>query len=614
MNSKSTKKLNSIIKELWNDTNLKLVNDGIIGSVKKSIELPLGEIPYYTRAEVLKDKKTAPSGSIINSPYNREPFLSHYKTKVSKVAYLIRWIYGVADFNFLPVSLISNPKDNENMGIQMSNVLLGKDRGHFLTIFKSVIHDNESFDSSFWKSVKGKLQEMVTKGYACNDSLKTFQNVGMDDVISELSDSKVSFSLKELIEPKLYDRIFTEPENIQIRLETIETHKSEIESINNGENDWVVHNFALSRLTDVLIDNEYLDYNQIKIDEMCSNSPVMMGEKVYLSGRKLTNFSGFETEPLMIMASTLNKDFDKALYKLLSGNKDSSKRAEDYIECIVNKKFSTKQFQSLLKEIDTVSNITKDDGISNLWVSWNDAIDDMYDSWKITFPDKGETNKFNALKVGSMDTALILFRGIKYIMKETKVRDSGLAQTSKEFVEWFISEVDSNTHKFVKTVESAENSWGGKFDKILKPYIDRFITHKKSEQGNPQSVSKLKSKKLRQMRTKSKELELSYKFKMYDRKSTGWFITEIDLVNGTGLNLCHYISSKKSGMYTEENTDMGPEWDNKDVVKETKIPNTYFTPEGEFITDFKKEFPTPPSDINSMKAWLNTQTFTKFFE
>jgi hypothetical protein len=462
--------------------------------------------------------------------------------------------------------------------------------------------------------VKGKLQEMSSKGFSCTESLKHFQNVGMDEIISSLSESTQSFTLKDIIREDLYSRIFTERETIQIRLETIQTHKSEIESINNGENDWVVHNFALSRLTDELIDNEYLDYNQIKIDEMCSNSSLMMGEETFLSGRKSSNFSGFETEPIMILASTLNLEFDKSLYKLLAGNKDASLRAKDYIECIVTNKFSTNQFKSLLTEVNSVSNIVKDDGISNLWVSWNDIIDDMYDEWKKTYPDKGETNKFTALKVGSMDTALILFRGIKYIMKESKVRNSGISQTAKEFVEWFISELNSNSHRFVKTVESAENSWGGKFDKVIKPYIERFITYKKDEQGTPQSVSKLKDKKLREMRTKSNEVSLSHKFKMYDRNSNGWIITEINLENGYGLNLCHYISSNKSGMYTYKNTDMGPAYDNKEVVKERKIKNNYFTSEGEFINDFKKEFPTPPSGMEELEAWMNTHKFTKLFD
>jgi hypothetical protein len=512
--------------------------------------------------------------------------------------------------------LISNPKDNETMGIQMKNVLLGKDRGHFLTIFKSVVHDNESFEKSFWKSVKGKLQEMTNKGFSCTESLKRFQNVGMDEIISALSETQQSFSLKDIVNEELYNRIFNEPETIQIRLETIETHKSEIESINNGENDWVVHNFALSRLTDALIENEYLDYNQIKIDEMCSNSTLMMGCETFLSGRKTSNFSGFETEPLMILASTIDLEFDKKLYQLLSGNKDFNLRAKDYIECIVTNKFSTNKFKTLLRELESVAKIVKDNGVSNLWVSWNDVISNMYLEWKRTYPDKGETNKFDALKVGSMDTALILFRGIKYIMKETKVRDSGISQTAKEFVEWFINELNSNSYKFVITVETAENSWGGKFDKIIKPYIERFINNKKDEQGNPQSVSKLKDQKLREMRNKSdlSEIGLSHKFKMYDRNSNGWFITDIDLTSGYGLNLCHYISSNKSGMYTYENTDMGPASDNKEIVKEKKIKNNYFTSNGEFITDFKKDFPIPPSDRKEVEAWLNTQKFAQLFD
>ncbi len=114
--------LKNMIDELWTEENLDLVNSGKIGNVKDEIRLTLAEIPYFTRNECLNGT-IAPNGSIINSFYNREPFLEHTITKVSKIAYLIRCLYGISDFNFLPVSLISNPKDNSNMGVQMKNVL-----------------------------------------------------------------------------------------------------------------------------------------------------------------------------------------------------------------------------------------------------------------------------------------------------------------------------------------------------------------------------------------------------------------------------------------------------------------------------------------------------------
>jgi hypothetical protein len=101
---------------------------------------------------------------------------------------------------------------------------------------------------------------------------------------------------------------------------------------------------------------------------------------------------------------------------------------------------------------------------------------------------------------------------------------------------------------------------------------------------------------------------------MYDRNTKGWFVTYIDLDKGTGLNLCHYLSAKKAGGYTSSNTDMGPARDNIEIVKEQAIPNGYFSSTGKYITDFKKDFPTPPSDMKGMEAWLNTQKFAQLFD
>ena len=77
-------------------------------------------------------------------------------TFVSKTAYLIRWMYGVAAFGRLPVSLISNPQDNEDAGIKMKYCLLAKDRGHYMTVFKMMATNNIKFDETFWKKVRTK--------------------------------------------------------------------------------------------------------------------------------------------------------------------------------------------------------------------------------------------------------------------------------------------------------------------------------------------------------------------------------------------------------------------------------------------------------------------------
>ncbi len=606
-------RLVEIIDSLFTDENLKLVNGGEVGSITAKLEVPLMYIPFFTRQQGLDESVVAPDGSVINSIYNREPFLTHSATLISKVAYLIRYLYEVADFNFFPVSLISNPIDRKDIGIQMKRVLLGKDRGHFMTILYNVIVEEQKFDSTFWLAVKRKLVEITEKGYSTPSALKEFQTIGIENKLNELSETSDKFSIKELISERYFKVLTNKCETLQIRLETIETHKTEIARQNNDENGWRAHNFGLSDLMDGVLSDQYIDFNQTELDKMCSDSEVFMGLKTFLSGRLSANFSGYETEPIMILNAAADMEFDAKLHKFLAGN-DKTERGKTYIESIVDNPTSTSDFKKLKSNLEKVALISDEHGDS-LWSIYNDWIDKAYDEWKITYPTKGDTNKFSKMKVGSMDTALTFYKAVEYIMKECKIRESGIETTSIQFVSWFIEQLKSNLSNFVKRVEESENSWNGRFDKVIKYYVNLHIKHRDSLSGKSQSESSLKKEKLRNMRIKAKEIGLSYSFPMYDRGSKkGWFVTHIDLEKGTGLNLCHYVSAKKAGGYTLSNTDMGPARDNIEIVKEQPIPNGYFNSNGKYITDFKTDFPTPPSDIHNMEAWLNTQKFAKLFD
>jgi len=601
-----------IIDELFIDTNLKLVNDGEVGSITAKLEVPLMYIPFFTREQGLNSKIIADDGSVINSIYNREPFLTHLSTLISKVAYLIRYLYQVADFNFFPVSLISNPINRTDVGIQMKRVLLGKDRGHFMTILYNVIVKEEKFDSTFWLAVKRKLADITEKGNSTPAALKEFQTIGIENILNQLSETADEFSIKDLIPEKYFNILISKKETLQIRLETIDTHKTEIARQNNDENGWRPHNFGLSELMDSVIHDKYINFNQTELDKMCSDSDVFMGKKTFLSGRLSQNFSGFETEPIMILNAARDMDFDSKLHKFLAGN-DKTERGNTYISSIVDTTTTTNDFKKLKVSLEKVALISDEQGDS-LWGQYNDWISKAYDEWQATYPTKGQTNKFNKLQVGSMDTALTMYKAIEFIMKECKIRESGLESTSINFVVWFIEQLKTNMSNFVKRVEESENSWNGRFDKVIKFYVNHYIKHLTTQSGKSQSESSLKKEKLRNLRLKAKEIGLSHTFKMYDRNTKGWFITYIDLEKGTGLNLCHYLSAKKSGGYTYSNTDMGPARDNIEIVKEQQIPNGYFSSNGTYITEFKRDFPKPPSDMDDIEAWVNTQKFAKLFD
>ena len=134
------------------------VNNGDIGAFEEVVRMPLGYMYYLTREQGLTNAFTeVERWAIINSPFNREPFLSEESMLVKKVAYLIRALWGDSGFNFLPVSLISNPHNNSESDIIMHDCLLAKDRGHFMTVMKMFVNDNLSKDVKFWKKVRQRL-------------------------------------------------------------------------------------------------------------------------------------------------------------------------------------------------------------------------------------------------------------------------------------------------------------------------------------------------------------------------------------------------------------------------------------------------------------------------
>ena len=208
------------------------INNGTFGSYKKTIDVPLGYILYHTRSEGLETGFKCEPYEILNSIYNREPFLNDEKTFVSKTSYLIRYMYGVADFGILPVSLISNGITKIDSGIIMNNCLLGKDRGHFMTVFKYMITEGVKKDENFWKKVVTKLKNETSDGNETPLSLVTFQNTGLMDKLYELKELGIDeYSLEDLISTEIFNRVFEVEETISIRLETISTHKTEIRKI-----------------------------------------------------------------------------------------------------------------------------------------------------------------------------------------------------------------------------------------------------------------------------------------------------------------------------------------------------------------------------------------------
>ena len=82
-----TKTLKNKIKELNTKKNIDMVNNGVVGSVQVKVNAPLGCIDFRTRQEGLQKDFVCDPFTILNSPFNREPFLTDEKTFVSKNCY-----------------------------------------------------------------------------------------------------------------------------------------------------------------------------------------------------------------------------------------------------------------------------------------------------------------------------------------------------------------------------------------------------------------------------------------------------------------------------------------------------------------------------------------------
>jgi hypothetical protein len=611
----SIEKIKHVIELLKTDENLKMVLDGIVGSVTEKLEIPIGHIPYFTRQMGIEMGKSAPKYCVINSIFNREPFLTDENTLVKKTAYLIRYMYSVDDFNEFPLSLIADPSDNDEAGFQMTDVLLAKDRGHFITVLYDLVHNNTSYNKSFWNKVKNRLAELTTKGKSTPLLLKNFQETIIENILSNSTSDELT--LKDIVPINYFNKIYSHKETLKVRLETIATHKSEISGINDEENKWMAHNYGLSDLTADFIKNKYYDFNITLIEKECSKSDTLLGKTYFLSSRNKANFSGFETEPVFILLANRNKTIeDKTIYSSLAGT-DKDNRGKDYSDSILHQ-LKTQDAKEVITKLNTTSNLTYLDTQNSLWLTFNDAISQSEANWieMRKSKDQGIQNgHFAKLKSGPMDTALFYYFTGDYLVSKLGHR-TGVTTPSvalKQFIEWWIEEINTNQNKFWQLIEKVSKSWSGRYE-MWMDYVKSYIKHKESEDGKTISPTSLRKSKLLELRQVYSEKQWSHNGKMYDRTSNGWTIVDYDLTTGKGFNVCHYMPDTLGGRYTHENTDIGPEFDNKQIVKNNVIPTDYFGTNGDFYKKFKEEVNQPEFDSEEAAVYLNTMNLAKAYD
>jgi len=584
------------------------VNNGEIGAFEEAVRMPLGYMYYLTREQGLTNDFTeVERWAIINSPFNREPFLSEESMLVKKVAYIIRSLWGASGFNFLPVSLISNPHNNDEADIVMLDCLLAKDRGHFMTVMKMFVNDNLSMDVSFWKKVRQRLMKSDEERKDTPKSLKVFINTTMPKLLLKQDE----FTLEEVLPSDIFNNLWTAEKTIEIRLETIDTHKSEIKAINQLDNNWEPHNHSLTELTDTLIKKDSWGYSQLKVDKVCADNYVLRGEHPnFLSGRGGKSFSGYQTEPLMLFITSLKQKVATGLYKFLSSPENDS----TYVDSIYKDRITTEVLTKWSKRFTSVAELISSNGI-NLWLRLSDAVDSHYKEWQELNNDRTFSG-FLKVKASSMDTALLYVRYGAHICEElglSRDRESTFNNIMTEFIEYIIDFIETDINKYEQQIQAGQ-SWKKREENFFQPQVESFIRLKKAQQKGIMSADKLKKTKMIGLRQLATMYGLPQEFVMYDRRRANtWEIVQIDLSSKQGLQLSHYVSEANGGLYTEENTFMGPALDNN--YKDAKnVEKNHLHLDGEFFTDFKEDVPPPAIDSPNAQAYLNTKRFCEMIQ
>jgi hypothetical protein len=610
------KEIKEKIEFLQTDQNIKDVNHGFCGSIKTRIEMPVGKIPYITRENGLKYGLEIGSWCVINSIYNREPFLNDISTLVNKTVYLIRYMFSIDDFNWFPLSLISDPIDNAEAGFKMINVLLSKDRGHFMTVLFIMCHQNKKFNKEFWQKVRTKLVEKTNKGKSTTKALKDFQDNTFLEILKNQNTDELS--LRDIVPEQYYNKIYNDTESISIRLETRATHSSEIAALNDEENGHKAHNFGLRGLTDAQIDEGYWKFNLPELEQYCFGSASLLGQKAFLQSRKGAKFSGYETEPVFLYLTKGDLTFDD--YKIYQHFAGSTKdfRPKEYREAIIHEK-TTADAELVVKLIDSVADLKYGATINCLWTTLHDTLTQSEKKWQESMKNKTGEDKtcghFAKLKGSSLDTGLLYLSIGDYLVPKlgSRVGSSSSVNNLKYFLDWFIDQITKYQDQFWKRVTDASVSWKGRYS-ILKKYVDEYIQHKEAEQGQTRTKDSLRQSKLTDLRSKYTSRNRPWRGWWYDRTpARGWFITEYNLEDGTGVDLCHYIADINGGRYTVLNTDIGPVNDNRHFVGKDNICNNYFTTDGDFWKSFLTEQKdnVDRDDDKEWEAYMNTKFFVE---
>jgi len=578
-------------------SNLKLVESGLEGSITKRIHIPLGYLIYWPKDVVESGNILFQYWNIQNSPYNRDPFLTDEATLVSKLAYIIRYLYGVAGFNQLPASIISNPINKPDASIIMSNCILAKDRGHFMTVWYNYITCGKKESKNFWKKVLIKLQT-ESKKYASTLALKDLIDSELLTSIENLANKGVKeFSLSDVIPSNFYNKIYTKEETIEISLETLETHRSEIIKINNDDNKWQPHNYGIIDLSQRLIHNKTWGYNPYLVDSMCSESKLCNGNLTMLKSVKGNDYSGFQTEVLLVKVCSDLKHDSKGdfsthlLYKEYAGCA-AKDRGALYDLLFVNK-ITTEQLKSKLEDMNTIA----ENAIWNTLQTTLESAKTTYESKKFI-----HSNSIDKLSPKSMDTGLIYIRMVEDLMNNLKAR--GSVFSLKEYTElvgnYIINEI-KNEDSFFHNINNTTKSWKGRFDTFFNPWFTDILKIEEDAMGKSGSESSIKKLHLISLRTKAIEAGLPMEFEMYDRRSeNAWEKIKVDLNTGAGLHLCHIKASKNMSI---ENTFMGPALDNgyqsnKNLTKD--YLNKKFFKQFEESVDLTRD---------NKDAWINTERF-----
>ena len=496
--------------------------DVYLKSKNKKYNKPRDRVPFRLKMRDFVFKERGFGGDVlfwhvVNSIFNR-PFNEVHTIIVDKLVYAIHIIYGYASYGYLPVSIIQNKRYKG---------LLAKDRGHITTILKIFL--SKTFGIKVWNAVIQKLH--IEKRLHPSELKQITDRVG--------TMTKKGGTLEEVIPIDIFDEFMEGPVSIEIAIETLDNHLTEIEKINNNQNEWTLHQLVLlgvqkSIQFDSTIDDNRLDtiYGLITTEASDYVKEMFRGEKTFWSSTKswANKRVNFEEESLYLWLTSIllrsGEPKKTVHYHMFNGNITHLKKAYPDIARMSD--------DDIQKEINFLVAISKSE---TLLENFLNKVDDLCDEYQEANPDIRLTNIKDLRATKKIGAALSTALCIRNIMEKLNLRIDNVGdvqEIANEVYKAGMERLDNVNHFELIREASATLSNRAKYFYI--PIEEQVI----EDRENEDSEDVVKKKHWIDFNTKMDSNGAPTIFDIFDRKKSNVFEPHIfDRTQRLGGQLGH---------------------------------------------------------------------------